>query len=148
MILHSALQRRSGPSVVSLLIFQNDLSSQENVTLPCQLCLRLPPPPTVSLSLSSSSSQIPLFPPLFSHLITFEILLRCYGAKSLQTFQPRSKRRHMITNHERRSETKRRPKTNSYFPLFSFQILLLQESLFRWPIVYVALESYLVSMKH
>lgn len=68
MILHSALQRRSGPSVVSLLIFQNDLSSQENVTLPCQLCLRLPPPPTVSLSLSllillsDPTLPSPLFP--------------------------------------------------------------------------------------
>lgn len=71
-----------GPSAVSLLIFQNNLSSQGNVTLPCQLCLRLLPPPTVSLciSLSSPSSQISfgarrIFPPLFSHLIKFYALL-------------------------------------------------------------------------
>lgn len=73
-----------GPSAVSLLIFQNNLSSQGNVTLPCRLCLRLPPPPTgslcIALSLSSPSSQISfgtrrIFPPLVSHLITFYALL-------------------------------------------------------------------------
>lgn len=59
----------------SLLIFQNNLSSQENVTLPCQLWLQPsppPPPPTVSLSLSlfTLTSRAAPSPLLFSHLIT------------------------------------------------------------------------------
>lgn len=68
-------------SAVSLLIFQNNLSSQGNVTLPCQLCLHLPPPPTVSLCISLSL-HLPLRShlehagsPLFSYLITFYALL-------------------------------------------------------------------------
>lgn len=36
--------------------FGNNLSSQENVTLPCQLCLRLTPPPATTTTLS-----LPLF---------------------------------------------------------------------------------------
>lgn len=81
---HGCTFSAPGPSAVSLLILQNNLSSQGNVTLPCQLCLRLPPPPTVSLcialSLSSPSSQISfgrrrIFPPLFSHPIMFHALL-------------------------------------------------------------------------
>lgn len=54
------MQRHPVYSVAFLLIFWNNLSSQENVTVPCQLCLHLPPPPTRSLSLSISLLLIPL----------------------------------------------------------------------------------------
>lgn len=43
-------------------------------------------------------------------------------------------------------ETEEKLLLPSFF--FSFQLFLLQESLFRWPIVDVALKSYLVSTKH
>lgn len=47
----------------SLLIFQNNLSSQENVTLPCQLWLPPPPPPP------------PCHPPSLSHLSFLSLLI-------------------------------------------------------------------------
>ena len=70
-------------SFASLLIFGNNLSSQENVTLPCQLWLHPPavchpPPPSLSFSLRLSFHQflsLPVsdtesfFPPHSSRLI-------------------------------------------------------------------------------